>query len=277
VDLANSRHVRVFRFGGDPDCKHHHRCGDRRDFKTRRFPFLRARSDVSDTDAFSENPKPLRRFGELRTFSDGEPCSKPAPRPGLFLCCRATLRFTRRRPRASPRADHRPWAGAFSGRDRPSFLPRGALVDGHSEVMLKRSDPAGPVRGAAGAEADRRRAHHARVDPRPGEPESGCVAARADGPLRSRPWRSTDVLARQGPAAPRARCPQGTRDAADSSRAIRRLPRAADLPTLRCPDCTVLAQSFGTSLALAMGMITKTINLRSSTTWPSWKPSCLSR
>ena len=138
-----------------------------------------------------------------------------------------------RRPRPC-HAHHRPGPGTISRRDRPAFRPRRAGRRPCRGRRRNAADSAGPIARASGRGSRTRRAHHARADPAPGQPDPG---------RRRRPGADRPALARrhgavaefpgaQRPAAPRARSRdrQGRRRSRRALLALARRSAAGGVP-----------------------------------------------
>ena len=116
----------------------------------------------------------MRRFGEVRNYKHGEKLFETGkPGPGHV---RRPVRPRRDHPARRPRPRHagdRSGAGAVPRRNRPALRPRRAGRRPCRRRRRNAADPAGAVARAAGRGSRSRRAHHARADPAPGQPDPG--------------------------------------------------------------------------------------------------------
>ena len=198
----------------------------------------------------------MRRFGEIRNYRDGEKLFETGkPGPGHV---RRAVRPCRDHPARRPRpcdADHRSGAGSVSRRDRPALRPRRAGRRPCRRRGRDAVDSAGTLARAAGRRGRSRRAHHARADPAPRQPDPG--RRRRSGADRSReferrhspaglshPQRLSASSARSGRRSRRRRTDRAL------FAARRRTGRWWSHPTAPC--CATRSES---ELARAMGML----------------------
>ena len=130
------------------------------------------RADLSDADAARDRAHaPVRRAASLQARRNAV-----RDRQARTRHVRGAVRPCRDHPARRPRpchAGHRPGAGTVSRRDRPALGPRRA---GRRPCRRRRRnavDSAGAIARAAGRRSRSRRAHHARADPAPGQPDPG--------------------------------------------------------------------------------------------------------
>ena len=114
----------------------------------------------------------MRRFGELRHYKDGE--SSVRDRQTGTGNVRPAVRPCRDHPARRPRprhADHRSGTRTVSGRNRPALGPCRAGRWPCRRRRRNAADSAGAAARAVGGGSRSRRAHHARLDPSPGQPD----------------------------------------------------------------------------------------------------------
>ena len=127
VVLARSLHGSVSFVGGDNECRHHGRSGDRRDFLA--FP----RHEQTFPTLTHHEIERMRRFGELRTYRHGEALFETGkPGPGMFVVLSGHVAITQRDGlgHVTPVIDQGP--GQFLA-EIGQLSGRVALVDGHAE------------------------------------------------------------------------------------------------------------------------------------------------
>ena len=116
----------------------------------------------------------MRRFGEISNYRHGERLFETGkPGPGHV---RRAVGPCRDHPARRPRPRHagdRSGAGPISRRNRPALGPRRAGRRPCRRRRRNAADSAGAVARAAGGGSRSRRAHHARADPAPGQPDPG--------------------------------------------------------------------------------------------------------
>ena len=198
----------------------------------------------------------MRRFGELRTFRDGEALFETGkPGPGMFLVLSGHIAITQRDGlgHVTPIIDHGP--GQFLA-EIGQLSGRVALVDGHAEGDVETLlIPPDQLRALLVAEADLgERIMRALILRRVSLIQGGVGGPVLIGPASLGDMaRLQNFLARNGQPH-HVLDPATDKDAADLVARYSAL--RADLPLVVCPDGTVLRNPSETSLALAMGMIT---------------------
>ena len=192
----------------------------------------------------------MRRFGEIRRYRRRRDAvrdrqARPRHVRGAVRQCRD---HPARRPRAR-HADHRSGTGPVSGRDRPALRPHRAGRRPCRGRCRNAADPAGAIARAAGGRGRSRRAHHARADPAPGQPDPG--RRRRPGAdrrrRRSATWRGCRISSTATASRIICSIPPTDKDAADL--VARYATSRADLPLVVCPDGTVLRNPSETALA----------------------------
>lgn len=198
----------------------------------------------------------MRRFGELRSFVDGEALFETGkPGPGMFVVLSGHVALTLRDGlgHVTPLLDQGP--GQFLA-EIGQLSGRVALVDGHAEGDVETLlIPPDKLRALLMAEADLgERIMRALILRR-----VSLIQGGAGGPVLIGPAALGDMarlqnfLARNGQPH-HLLDPATDKDAADLVE--RYSASRSDLPLVVCPDGTVLRNPSETSLALAMGMIT---------------------
>ena len=116
----------------------------------------------------------MRRFGEVRSYRHGDKLFETGkPGPGMFVILSGHVTITQRDGlgHVTPVIDQGP--GQFIA-ELGQLSGRIALVDGYRGRRRRNpADPAGAIARAAGRGSRSRRAHHARADPAPGQPDPG--------------------------------------------------------------------------------------------------------
>ena len=116
----------------------------------------------------------MRRFGEIAPLQARRDAVRD--RQARARHVRRAVRPCRDHPARRPRPCHagdRSGAGAVSRRNRPALRPRRAGRRPCRRRRRNAADSAGAVARAAGRGSRSRRAHHARADPAPGQPDPG--------------------------------------------------------------------------------------------------------
>jgi thioredoxin reductase (NADPH) len=198
----------------------------------------------------------MRRFGELRTYKDGEALFETGkPGPGMFVLLSGTVAITQRDGlgHVTPIIDQGP--GQFLA-EIGQLSGRVALVDGRAdgdvETLLI---PPDQLRALLVAEADLgERIMRALILRRVSLIQGGVGGPVLIGPTSLGDMaRLQNFLARNGQPH-HVLDPAADKDAADL--VARYSASRADLPLVVCPNGTVLRNPSETRLALAMGMIT---------------------
>src|SRR5258705_10632193 len=197
----------------------------------------------------------MRRFGELRTYKDGEALFETGkPGPGMFVLLSGTVAITQRDGlgHVTPIIDQGP--GQFLA-EIGQLSGRVALVDGRAdgdvETLLI---PPDRLRALLVAEADLgERIMRALILRRVSLIQGGVGGPVLIGPTSLGDMaRLQNFLARNGQPH-HVLDPAADKDAADL--VARYSASRADLPLVVCPDGTVLKNPSETSLAFAVGMI----------------------
>ena len=116
----------------------------------------------------------MRRFGENAHLQARRKAVRD--RQARARHVRRAVRPCRHHPARRPRPCHagdRSGAGSVSRRDRPALRPRRAGRRPRRGRCRDAADSAGAIARAAGGGSRSRRAHHARADPAPGQPDPG--------------------------------------------------------------------------------------------------------
>src|SRR5256884_7905424 len=198
----------------------------------------------------------MRRFGELRTYKDGETLFETGKvGPGMFVVLSGTVAITQRDGlgHVTPVIDQS--VGQFLA-EIGQLSGRVALVDGHAEGDVETLlIPPDQLRALLVAEAELgERIMRALILRR-----VSLIQGGVGGPVLIGPGslgdtaRLQNFLVRNGQPH-HVLDPATDKDAADLI--ARYSPSRADLPLVVCPDGTVLRNPSETSLALAVGMIT---------------------
>ncbi|WOH50260.1 cyclic nucleotide-binding domain-containing thioredoxin-disulfide reductase [Bradyrhizobium sp. sBnM-33] len=198
----------------------------------------------------------MRRFGELRTYRDGETLFETGKvGPGMFVVLSGTVAITQRDGlgHITPVIDQGP--GQFLA-EIGQLSGRVALVDGHAEGDVETLlIPPDQLRALLVAEAELgERIMRALILRRVSLIQGGVGGPVLIGsPSLGDTARLQNFLARNGQPH-HVLDPATDKDAADL--VARYAASRADLPLVVCPDGTVLRNPSETSLALAVGMIT---------------------
>jgi thioredoxin reductase (NADPH) len=197
----------------------------------------------------------MRRFGEVRTFKDGEALFETGkPGPGMFVLLSGHIAITQRDGlgRVTPVIDQGP--GQFMA-EIGQLSGRAALVDGHAEGDVETLlIPPDKLRALLVAEADLgERIMRALILRRVSLIQGGVGGPVLIGPASIGDMaRLQNFLARNGQPH-HVLDPAADKDAADL--VARYSASRADLPLVVCPDGTVLKNPSETALAFAVGMI----------------------
>src|SRR5258707_9340928 len=197
----------------------------------------------------------MRRFGEVRTFKDGDALFETGkPGPGMLVLLSGHIAITQRDGlgRVTPVIDQGP--GQFLA-EIGQLSGRAALVDGHAEGDVETLlIPPEKLRALLVAEADLgERIMRALILRRVSLIQGGVGGTVLIGPaLLGDMARLQNFLARNGQPH-HVLDPASDKDAADL--VARYSASRADLPLVVCPDGTVLRNPTETALAMAMGMI----------------------
>ena len=198
----------------------------------------------------------MRRFGELRTYKDGEALFETGKvGPGMFVVLSGHVAITQRDGlgHVTPIIDQGP--GQFLA-EIGQLSGRVALVDGHAEGEVETLlIPPDQLRALLVAEAELgERIMRALILRRVNLIQGGVGGPVLIGPTSlGDTARLQNFLVRNGQPH-HVLDPATDKDAADL--VARYSPSRADLPLVVCPDGTVLRNPSETSLALAVGMIT---------------------
>ena len=242
--MARSLHSSVSFLGGDNECRHHGRSGDRRDFH-RVSP---SRADLPDADASRNRAHaPVR---ELRSYKHGEALFETGKvGPGMFVVLSGHVAITQRDGlgHVTPVIDQGP--GQFLA-EIGQLSGRVALVDGHAEGDVETLlIPPDQLRALLVAEAELgERIMRALILRRVNLIQGGAGGPVLIGPaVARRHGAAAEFPGAQRPAAPLLD-PATDKDAADL--VARYSASRADLPLVVCPDGTVLRNPSETALAL---------------------------
>ena len=210
--------------GGDNECRHHGRSGDRR----RRFAF--PRHEQTFPALTPHEIERMRRFGELRSYRDGEALFETGKvGPGMFVMLSGHVAITQRDGlgHVTPVIDQGP--GQFLA-EIGQLSGRVALVDGHAEGDVETLlIPPEQLRALLVAEAELgERIMRALILRRVSLIQGGVGGPVLIGPARSATWRGCRIFWRATASRTICSIPQPTRTPPISSRAMRT--SRADLP-----------------------------------------------
>lgn len=198
----------------------------------------------------------IRRFGELRTYKDGEALFETGkPGPGMFVVLSGHVAITQRDGLGHVTPVIEQGEGQFLA-EIGQLSGRVALVDGHAEGDVETLlIPPDQLRALLVAEAELgERIMRALILRRVSLIQGGVGGPVLIGPATlGDTARLQNFLVRNGQPH-HVLDPATDKDAADL--VARYSPSRADLPLVVCPDGTVLRNPSETSLALAVGMIT---------------------
>ena len=198
----------------------------------------------------------LRRFGAIKHYAEGDRLFETGKITcGMFVVLKGHVAF---RSATASAMSRRWWSrGRANSSPRSASCPaQAALVDGYAEDDVEvLADPAGEPAPPADRRSRARRAHHARADPAPRQPDPERqrrrrADRRADSPRPDPPAR---LPRPQRLSPPPAR--SGERSGGRASSIARYAPSPADLPLVICADGTVLRNPSEDELARALGMI----------------------